>query len=125
MINDYAELITEAAHRTGMTDVASRAKMYVGMAEEYMRKALRIGSVDLIADFEGLEANNSNWLLEESPETYLHAVMYQIYAANSDVERGALTKSLLDASLAEISHDAKLSLVKGAKIARIGGNHDR
>ena len=46
MINDYAELITEAAHRTGVTDVASRAKMYVGMAEKALSKRLRVADME-------------------------------------------------------------------------------
>lgn len=46
MINDYAELITEAAHRTGVTDVASRAKMYVGMAEKALSKRLRVADTE-------------------------------------------------------------------------------
>lgn len=125
MINDYAELVTEVAHRTGATDVASRAKMYVGMAEEYMRKALRIGSVDLVPAFEGLEAADTNWLLQESPETYLQAVQYQVFQSLNDVERGAPMKALLDQSLDRLLHDAKLAVVKGAKIAAPGGQHGR
>ncbi|WP_420013332.1 phage adaptor protein [Tateyamaria sp.] len=46
MINDYAELITEAAHRTGVTDVASRAKMYVGMAEKALSRRLRVADME-------------------------------------------------------------------------------
>ena len=46
MINDYAELIAEAAQRTGVTDVASRAKMYVGMAEKALSRQLRVADME-------------------------------------------------------------------------------
>lgn len=46
MINDYAELIAEASQRTGVTDVASRARMCVGMAEKALSKQLRVADME-------------------------------------------------------------------------------
>lgn len=34
MIQDYSELIAEASHRSGLTNIAQRARMLVGMAEK-------------------------------------------------------------------------------------------
>lgn len=116
MINDFAELIGEVTERTGVSDVANRAGMHVGLAEEYIRKALHIGSVDLIADFDGLEQADSNWLLQDSPETYVQAVMYQVFQSKLDLERGGIVKALLDESLETIFYDAKLEASKGARV---------
>lgn len=41
MINDYQELVTEAAQRSGVSDLPSRAAMIVGMAEGWLNKRLR------------------------------------------------------------------------------------
>lgn len=120
MIADYAELVTEVAHRSGVTDVANRATMFVGMAEEYMRKALRIGSVDLIADFDGLATADTNWLLEESPETYLDAVLFQVYRAEGDHDRAAPVRALLDQALEVLFEDAKRAAYAGKTIVRQG-----
>ena len=48
MINDYPELITEVALRSGITDVANRAKMLVGMAENALSKRLRLGGMESV-----------------------------------------------------------------------------
>jgi len=41
-LDDYAELVLEAARRTGVTDLTTRADMVVGMAEKYLSKRLRL-----------------------------------------------------------------------------------
>lgn len=41
-ISDYAELVLEAARRTGISDLTSRADMIVSMAEDQLSKVLRI-----------------------------------------------------------------------------------
>lgn len=116
MIADYPALIARVTERSGHSDVANRAAEYVGMAEEYIREALRIGSVDLIAALDGLADNGTNWLLEENPEAYTLAVLYQVHQAKGDTEQGALVRALLDDRLETISHDAKLEVLKGAEI---------
>ncbi len=172
MISDYPELIAEVAERSGVSDVATRAKMYVGMAEKALSKRLRLaeqeksvelvtdatGAVDLPADFEeirtilvgdryidrkplevilrgrqtgyavegrvlksshaltahqlvyyaslpGLEANNTNWLLDDEPEIYLHAVLFQVYTAKNDIARAEATAAYL-AGLIEAANRA-------------------
>lgn len=48
MIQDYAELVTEVAERTGIP-IASRAAQYVGMAERYLNQQLRVGDMEATA----------------------------------------------------------------------------
>lgn len=57
MINDYPELIAEVSARSGVSDVASRARMHVGMAEKMLSRRLRLSgmetAVTLTTDAEG------------------------------------------------------------------------
>ena len=57
MINDYPELIAEVSARSGVSDVASRARMHVGMAEKMLSRRLRLSgmetAVTLTTDVEG------------------------------------------------------------------------
>lgn len=46
---DYSELVSEVQHRSGVTDVASRAEHYVRSAERAMEKRLRVGAMEKIA----------------------------------------------------------------------------
>lgn len=46
MIGDYTELIVEVAARSGIPDVASRARMWVGMAEKMLSKRLRLAEME-------------------------------------------------------------------------------
>lgn len=169
MIADYAELIAEVSQRTGQTDVASRAAMFVGMAERVLSRRLRVadaeatatvasdafGVVDLPDDYiapralfigdrelrrlslaeqqvgnscgyavqggkllsseaeadhvlhyyaalPSLEANDTNWLLESDPETYLQAVMFQVYSATGDVEKAQITDAYMQTLIERI-----------------------
>ncbi len=162
MINDYPELIAEVSTRSGVSDVVSRAKMFVGMAEKALSKRLRLanmetatelttdesGCVDLPADFQemrsirvnqqdierkplgvvlegrqsgyaiqakvlkstytstahslvyyaavpDLEADNTSWLLDDEPELYLQAVLFQVYTANNEIEKAQATAGYL------------------------------
>lgn len=46
-ISDYSELVTEVVHRSGVSDVANRASMYVGMAERMLEKQLRTSDMEV------------------------------------------------------------------------------
>lgn len=116
MITDYAELVAEVTERSGVSGVANRATQFVGMAEDYMRKALRVGSVGLVDDIPPLATANTNWFLELHSEAYIQAVLFQVYQAGGDFERGSVAKGLLDQSLDVILHNAKLAAVKGHKM---------
>jgi hypothetical protein len=187
MLSDYSELIAEASHRTGLTDVASRAKMYVGMAEKALSKRLRVadmetvalistdssGSVDLPSDYvttravfvnkaelvrkslsqikqdrafgyviqggkfvssetetehslayyaaiPSLEANNTNWLLDQEPELYLQAVMFQIHTAATDLEKAQATGAYLNSLLQGVTDTDNAARYAGMKIATPG-----
>lgn len=45
-LGDYAELVIEAARRSGVTDLTTRADMIVGMAEDYLSKRLRVAGME-------------------------------------------------------------------------------
>ncbi|QAX31311.1 phage adaptor protein [Leisingera sp. NJS204] len=49
MIADYPELIAEVSHRSGVSGVVNRAKMYVGMAERALSKRLRVADMETAA----------------------------------------------------------------------------
>lgn len=55
---DFAELVTEAQIRSGVTDVASRAEHYVRSAERMLEKRLKVGAMErvvtLTADADGV-----------------------------------------------------------------------
>ncbi|MDP2575384.1 hypothetical protein Q8W40_24525 [Vibrio penaeicida] len=162
MIQDYSELIAEASHRSGVTNIAQRARMLVGMAEKNLSKRLRLANMETVAElttdangsaslpsdyqemrsvrvcgreikrlpldvlFEGhqwgfaiqgkalkssyqskvhrlvyyaaipsLEAENTSWLLDDEPELYLHALLFQIYTAINDIDKAQATASYL------------------------------
>ena len=187
MLSDYSELIAEASHRTGVTDVASRTKMYVGMAENALSKRLRVaemeadavlttdatGTVDLPSEYvmaravfvgkaelvrktlsqikqdracgyviqggkfvssetetehslayyaaiPSLEVNNTNWLLDQEPELYLQAVMFQIYTAANDLEKAQATAAYLNALLQGVTSNDHAARYAGMKIATPG-----
>lgn len=46
---DFAELVTEAQIRSGVTDVASRAEHYVRSAERMLEKRLKVGAMERVA----------------------------------------------------------------------------
>lgn len=46
---DFAELVTEAQARSGITDVASRAEHYVRSAERMLEKRLKVGQMEKVA----------------------------------------------------------------------------
>ncbi|MEG9884919.1 MAG: hypothetical protein V6Z86_10030 [Hyphomicrobiales bacterium] len=46
MIRDYPELIAEICARSGVSDVANRADMLVGMAERMLSKRLRLAGME-------------------------------------------------------------------------------
>lgn len=198
MIKDYSELVTEAAERSGLTDIATRASQYVDFAERMLSKQLRLsdmetfvtlrtdgeGVVSLPVDFQemrlvkvagypierrtfsyieerlaneyyreygygggyaiqgrvmrsfysdtdhetfyfaripSLEANSVNWLLEEEPELYLQAVLFQIYTAKSDLAKAQATGAYL-ASLLEAANTADTLKRHGAALVNLGGH---
>ena len=65
MIQDYAELIAEVTTRSSVSDVATRAKMHVGMAENMLSKRLRTSDMEtavvLTTDADGLAALPSDY----------------------------------------------------------------
>lgn len=48
MIADYSELIAEATERSGVSGVANRASMFVGMAEHALSKRLRVADAEVL-----------------------------------------------------------------------------
>lgn len=88
MINDYGELVTEAAVRSGVSDVPSRAPMLVGMAENWLSKQLRMAdqqtATTLTTDANGDAALPSDY---ES--------MQVVYYGTRKVERRPLEDVLL------------------------------
>ena len=95
MINDYSELVVEASRLSGITDVAQRAPMYIGMAEDFLSKKLRKNINPLTA------SNATNQLLAEEPELYLHAVVFQALANNNETERAAVERNYLETLIEE------------------------
>lgn len=65
MIQDYAELVTEVAHRTGL-EIAPRAAQYVGLAEKALEKHLKTSGMEstatLTTDGDGEVALPSDFL---------------------------------------------------------------
>lgn len=63
---DFAELVTEAQIRSGVTDVASRAEHYVRSAERMLEKRLKVGAMEqvatLVADADGVIALPTDFL---------------------------------------------------------------
>lgn len=57
---DFAEIVTEAQIRSGVSDVASRAAHYVRSAERMLEKRLRIGAMERVAT---VTADNDGVLL--------------------------------------------------------------
>lgn len=53
----------------------------------------------------GLEAANTSWLLDDEPELYLQAVLFQVYTANTDIEKAQATAGYLG-SLIEAANEA-------------------
>ncbi len=187
MIQDYAALIAEVTARSGVSDVATRAQMYVGMAENALSKRLRVGDMeaeatlttdedgraDVPADFlevrslrtadqalpqrtlravqdglvcgfavqgkalvttekevdlelgyyaalPGLEANDTNWLLEQDPEVYLSAVLFQVFIANSNLEGAQAVTGLLTGQIEALNRDDYRRRHAGARV-NVGG----
>lgn len=50
MIADYPELIAEVSARSGFSDVVSRARMFVGMAENMLSKRLRLADMETVVE---------------------------------------------------------------------------
>lgn len=182
MISDYSELVTEVSARSGISDVANRAKMFVGMAEKNLSKHLRLsgmetsailttdadGNVSLPSDYQemrsirvnqrnhdrisldallsgqcgyavqgkvlkssyksaphaivyyaaipSLEANNTNWLLEDEPETYLQAVLFQVYTANNELEKAQAASEYVSHLMATANESDNLKRYSGTHI---------
>ena len=186
ILADYSELVAEATERSGVSDVANRAGMLVGMAEKMLSKRLRLSSMEtvirlrtdaggraelpgdfsemsfvrvgdatlarkpMVALLEGgahgyatqgkllrsshkaaehvcsyfaalpsLEKNGSNWLLEEEPEIYVHAVLFQIYTASDQIEKASLTAGYL-ASLIDEANGADYMKRRAGAIVSLG-----
>jgi len=83
MIRDYPELISEVSRRSGVTDVANHAAMYVGMAETALSKMLRVGEMETAAEVT-TDANGDATL----PTDY--AEMRSILIGTREVERKSL-----------------------------------
>lgn len=63
----------------------------------------------------GLEANGTNWLLDQDPEVYAQAVLAQVYTAIGD-ERAAGTVQVLQGRIAALQRADKLSRFGGQAI---------
>ena len=57
------------------------------------------------ASMPSLEANSTNWLLDDEPELYLQAVLFQVYTANNEIDKAQATVGYL-AALIEEAHQA-------------------
>ncbi|MBT8152750.1 hypothetical protein KMP13_02325 [Epibacterium ulvae] len=49
MITDYSELVAEVTERSGVSGVANRAAMFVGLAERALSKRLRVADAETVA----------------------------------------------------------------------------
>lgn len=108
MINDYADLIAEATEFTGYSGLPNRAAQFTVDAEHHIKNVLRIGINSLFPELPTILEAQTNWLLEDRPEIYLHAVSYMALRHIKDVEQATVVKSLLDDELARYQHEQKL-----------------
>ena len=58
-------------------------------------------SLIYFASVPSLEVNNTNFLLENDPEIYLQAVLFQIYSAENDIDKATTTISYLNLLIEE------------------------
>ena len=169
---NYIDLVAEAAARADVPGVAARAAYYVGQAENYLNKALRIagqekteilatdsaGEADLPADFLQLRStgsaavygnrlltgvvdghvtltyyaklpplaeNGTNWLLDAEPETYLQAVLLQIYMTANDAPKVQATSQVLGTLLEAIKRQDRMARYNGQRIDSTGMSYVR
>ena len=89
---NYAELIAEIAERTGAAGFAMRAEQYTLQAEAELSHHFQpqeYPSIYSIVDA------GTNWLLHDSQEIYLAAVLKQFYLAALDTEKAAVSGQYL------------------------------
>lgn len=67
-----------------------------------------------------LEANDTNWLLDDEPEIYLHAVLFQAYTAGNNLEQAQATAGYLGALIDAANNADHLARHAGTRI-NLGG----
>ena len=87
MIRDYSELIAEVCARSGVSDVANRAAMLVGMAERMLSKRLRLAGMET-----GVEATTGADGLAYLPADYQE--MRSVHVGRKPLERLPLDAAL-------------------------------
>lgn len=187
MIQDYSELVAEVAERSGFSDVANRASMFVGLAEKMLSRRLRLSGMESISSLQtnhegrvklpddynemrfvrvggqilesrplrailssqirgyavqgdflhssltqqehhctyfsslpALEQNGTSWLLQQEPELYLHAVLFQVFTAYDEVEKARMTAAYLLSIVEEVNREDCLKYRSGIRV-NLGG----
>lgn len=64
----------------------------------------------------GLEAANTSWLLNEEPELYLQAVLFQTYTANNEIEKAQATAGYLGGLISAANEADHMNRHAGTRI---------
>mgnify|MGYP000377169433 CR=1 FL=1 len=98
---DYAELVIELAERTQDPAFVHRANQMVSQAETDLNQRFKPFEYPTITP---ISENKTNWLLRESQETYITAVLRQYYLLKSDAEMAQAYSGYLDKMVMDKKH---------------------
>lgn len=105
-----AVLITHQGREIAARDLASiLASTATGYAIEGTKLRTSWASAPLVMRYKTrlppLALYAGNWLLDEEPEIYLYALMYQVFAAKSNVEKASVAEAVLMERIAAKRND--------------------
>lgn len=63
-----------------------------------------------------IQTNNTSWLLNDEPELYIQAILFQVYTGNNEIERAQATLGYLKQMIDAVNQSDYLKIYSGTSV---------